>query len=46
MDNNKNTLLKTLEKDSFKINDLAEYKITEFIPSITGKEFEILKENI
>lgn len=44
--NNKNTLLEILEKDPFKINDLAEYKITEFIPSMTGKEFENLKENL
>ncbi|MEM1119399.1 MAG: YciI family protein [Bacteroidota bacterium] len=37
-------LLEILEKDPFKINDLANYNITEFIPSMTSKMFENLKE--
>ena len=40
----KEELLQILDKDPFKINGLAEYKIVEFIPSMTSKEFEILKE--
>ena len=40
----KNHLLEILEQDPFKINDLAEYEIVEFIPSMTSKGFEILKD--
>lgn len=40
----KDELLNRLSEDPFKINDLAEYRITEFIPSMTSVEFENLKE--
>lgn len=40
----KEELLKVLNKDPFKIHDLADYRITEFIPSMTGVGFENLKE--
>ncbi|MEL6637945.1 MAG: YciI family protein [Bacteroidota bacterium] len=36
-------LLKILNEDPFKINDLADYNIVEFIPSMTSEEFKILK---
>ena len=36
-------LMKVLNKDPFKMNDLADYEIIEFIPSMTSKAFEILK---
>lgn len=42
--NDREKLLKVIDKDPFKVNDLADYKIIEFIPSMTSKEFEILKE--
>ena len=42
--NSKAELLEILAKDPFKMNDLADYKIVEFIPSMTSKEFEVLKE--
>ena len=42
--NSKEELLEILAKDPFKMNDLADYKIVEFIPSMTSKEFEVLKE--
>ncbi len=41
---NKEALLQVLEEDPFQINDLADYKIVEFIPSMTSEEFEVLKE--
>lgn len=41
---NKEELLKILNEDPFKINDLADYQLTEFIPTMTSKEFEQLKE--
>ncbi|MGH1386826.1 YciI family protein [Kordia sp.] len=34
-----------LEQDPFKIHDLADYKITEFIPSKTCDEWSFLKES-
>ena len=33
-----------LNQDPFKINNLAQYEIQEFIPSMTSKEFSNLKE--
>lgn len=40
----KEQLIKILNKDPFKINDLANYKIIEFVPSMTSTPFENLKE--
>lgn len=40
--NSRAGLLKIIDKDPFKINDLAGYELTEFIPSKTCKEFEFL----
>lgn len=40
----KNKLLAILNEDPFKINNIANYRIIEFNPSMTSKEFEILKE--
>lgn len=40
------SLQAVLEKDPFKINDLAAYEIIEFTPSMTAKGFENLKEEI
>ena len=40
----KEELLKILDQDPFKVHDLADYQITEFIPSMTSKELEVLKE--
>ena len=37
-------LEEALNQDPFKINNLAEYKIEEFIPSMTSDEFVNLKE--
>ena len=37
-------LEKILNKDPFKINNLAEYQIEEFIPSMTRDDFINLKE--
>lgn len=34
-----------LEQDPFKIHDLADYEITEFIPSKTCNEWSFLKES-
>ncbi|MFI1745414.1 YciI family protein [Thalassobellus sediminis] len=39
---NKKELLKILEKDPFSIHDLANYKITEFIPSKTSEALKFL----
>lgn len=39
----KSILEKSLEKDPFKINDLADYELIEFIPSMTSKELDFLK---
>ncbi|MDF4203841.1 YciI family protein [Maribacter sp. SA7] len=39
---NKKELLKIIEKDPFKTNDLADYELVEFVPSRTSKELEIL----
>ncbi len=41
---NLENLKKILEKDPFKINNLTEYEIQEFIPSMTSRQFENLKE--
>ncbi|MEM8523040.1 MAG: YciI family protein [Bacteroidota bacterium] len=40
----KEGLLQILNEDPFKMNNLADYKIIEFIPSMTSQEFEVLKE--
>nr|WP_262482811.1 YciI family protein [Aquimarina longa] len=40
----KNELLKILDKDPFKINGLADYDITEFIPNKTCEELKFLME--
>lgn len=40
----KNELLKIIAKDPFKINDLADDEITEFIPTKTCQELEFLTE--
>jgi len=37
-------LKKVLNQDPFKINNLAEYKIEEFVPSMTSDNFVNLKE--
>lgn len=37
-------LLEILSEDPFKINNLAEYDIIEFIPTMTSKILEFLKE--
>ncbi|WP_297432621.1 YciI family protein [Sulfurimonas sp.] len=37
-------LEEVLNQDPFKINNLAEYKIEEFIPSMTSSDFVNLKE--
>lgn len=42
----KQTLIAVLEKDPFKIHDLATYEVIEFIPSKTSEAFAFLKENI
>ncbi|MCO7185515.1 GTP cyclohydrolase [Tenacibaculum sp. XPcli2-G] len=40
----KSELEKIIEVDSFKINELADYKLTEFVPSKTCKELKFLME--
>lgn len=40
----KTLLLDILEKDPFKIHNLADYSIIEFEPSKTGKDFNFLLE--
>lgn len=40
----KEVLLEILDHDPFKKNDLANYEIIEFIPSMTNKELEFLKK--
>ena len=40
----KNQLEEILAKDPFQKNDLADYTITEFIPSMTSDEFACLLE--
>jgi len=37
-------LEKIIEKDPFKVNELADYEITEFIPSKTSEELKFLIE--
>ncbi len=39
----KEILLNILKEDPFFINDIAEYEVTEFVPSMTSKELEFLK---
>jgi uncharacterized protein YciI len=41
---NKSELMKIIEKDPFKINGLADYELTEFIPSKTCDELNFLLE--
>lgn len=40
----KNELLKIIEQDPFQINDLADYELSEFIPSKTCEELRFLME--
>ncbi|WP_430409116.1 YciI family protein [Kordia sp.] len=42
---NKDELVAVLEKDPFKINDLATYEVIEFIPSKTSEAFAFLQED-
>ncbi len=42
--NDKTKLQNIIEQDPFKINDLADYELTEFIPSKTCDELEFIKE--
>jgi uncharacterized protein YciI len=37
-------LQKIIEKDPFKVNDIADYALTEFVPSMTSEELKFLKE--
>jgi uncharacterized protein YciI len=39
---NKEELLKIIEKDPFKINNLADYEFIEFVPSRTSEELKSL----
>ncbi len=41
----KSELEKIIQNDPFYKNDLADYDITEFIPSMTSDEFKCLLEN-
>ena len=38
--------MEIIESDPFKINDLADYEIIEFIPSMTSDNLEFLRENL
>lgn len=40
----KSELKKIIEKDPFKINDVADYELTEFVPSKTSDELKFLME--
>ncbi|MEL6732255.1 MAG: YciI family protein [Bacteroidota bacterium] len=40
----KEALLKVLDEDPFKVHGLADYRIVEFVPSMTSSDFENLKE--
>lgn len=40
----RNKLEAIIDKDPFKINNLADYTVTEFVPSKTSEEFNFLKE--
>ena len=42
--NDKNELLKVIEKDPFKLHNLAEYEVVEFNPSKASNEFNFLLE--
>jgi len=41
---NKTELEKIIEKDPFKINELADYELTEFVPSKTCEKLNFLIE--
>lgn len=41
---NKSELEKIIQKDPFKINDLADYELIEFVPSKTSEEMKFLME--
>jgi len=41
---NKEALDRVLEQDPFKQNNLANYEVTEFVPSMTNKELDFLKK--
>ena len=43
---NKNELMEELKDDPFYINEIADYDIIEFVPSMTCKKLEYLKEQI
>lgn len=40
----KNELINVINRDPFKINDLANYELIEFIPTMTCKELDFLKD--
>jgi len=40
----KEGLEKVLSQDPFNINDVADYEIIEFVPTMTSKELEFLKQ--
>ena len=40
----RNELMTIVDRDPFKINDLADYEFIEFIPTKTCKEFDFLRE--
>ncbi|GET24521.1 YciI family protein [Prolixibacter sp. NT017] len=40
----KEELEKILSQDPFHINDVADYEIVEFVPTMTSKELEFLKQ--
>lgn len=42
---NRNELEKVINKDPFHQNDLAEYDVTEFVPSMTSDELTCLLES-
>jgi len=41
---NRNELEKVINKDPFHQNDLAEYDVTEFVPSMTSDDLTCLLE--
>ncbi len=40
---NKEELMQIIAQDPFKQNDLADYEITEFIPTMTSRDLQFLK---
>ncbi|WP_428740249.1 YciI family protein [Tenacibaculum sp.] len=43
--NSKSELERIIEKDPFKINNLADYELIEFVPSKTSKQLSFLLES-